>query len=156
MTGAEFLAAELARIAYIDGHEEGLKGMLAVAFTIRNRVNMGWMGSDWQKVLNSHTKWRAYNSIDVENVPDPRNFAFQNLLQEITGVFYGYKDDDVTVLKDPMGAAPTIGVSAPHREIALYYGRIDKIDREWFIENISRNTEQHRVVAQVGLLHFWS
>ena len=157
MTGADFLAAELARIAYIDGHEEGLKGMLGVAFTIRNRVNAGWDGGDWQKVISSSvTSYRASLKPFTFDVPDPRNFTFQSLLQEITGIFHGFRDDDVTVLKEPFGAAPTIGVGIQRQQVALFYGRFEDLSNPWFVETISRNVEQHRLIAQVGLMGFWS
>src|SRR6267142_6342257 len=130
MNGSDFLKAELARFAYLDGFEEGLNGMLAVAFVIRNRTNAGWWGGDWSQVLSHHRDYSAYVEPYPDTVPDPRIYSFQCLLQEIDGIFSGQRTDDVTV---PANPSFTASVYRP----ALYYARLDKISNPWFLENIS-------------------
>ena len=151
MTGVDFIAAQLALRAWQDGYQEGINGMLGVAFTIRNRVRAGWYGGDWIQVLSHHQEWSATSALpDPYLLPDLRIYSISGFLQEISGVVTGQRDDDITIKRDSLatfkpGALP----------LALYYGHLDKIDREWFLENISRSPE-HKRVSNQGTLTFWS
>jgi hypothetical protein len=150
MVGADFIMAQLALKAWQDGHQDGLNGMMAVAFTIRNRVRAGWFGGDWIQVLSHHNDWSATDFVPSE-LPDPRQPAFKALLQEVNGIFYGIREDDITVynLED--------SVLAVKPSPALYYARLsDPNIKEWFLTNISRNHEQHKLIAQVGTLYFFN
>lgn len=148
MQGSAFIAAHLAYRAYLDGFEEGLNGMLAVAFTFRNRVNSGWFGGDWTGVLGNHKQYSYRTEPDPETLPDPRVYSFQCLLQEIDGIFSGQRKDDVTVAQQTVLSTP-----AP---LALYYGRLDKITNPWFLNEISRRPDIHPRVAQVGMTYFFA
>lgn len=149
MTGSDFIKAEMARLAYHDAFSEGINGMLAVCFTLRNRVNLGWWGGDWISVLSHHRDYSYRVEPYPDTLPDPRVFSFQTLLQEIDGIFSGQRTDDITVPAQPSLQA---GAYRP----MLYYAKLDGITNEWFLENISRNTAQHSRVAQVGQLFFFS
>jgi|ERR1700719_40367 len=148
MQGSAFLAAQLARRAYLDGFEEGLNGMLAVCHTFRNRVRSGWWGGDWSKVLSDHKTSSYKIEPDPDTVPDPRIYSFQCLLQEIDGIFSGQTPDNITIAQQTVLATP-----AP---VALYYARLDRITSEHFLEEIARKPEIHQRVAQVGMLTFIS
>jgi hypothetical protein len=125
--------------------------MLGIAFTIRNRVRAGWYGGDWLQVLSHTHEWSASLALpDPYALPDIRIYSINNFLQEISGVVSGSREDDVTIKRDSLmtfrpGALP----------LALYYGRLDKIDNPWFLENISMNPE-HKRVSNQGTLYFWS
>jgi len=151
--GYEFICAQLALKAWQDGANSGISGMLGVAFTIRNRIRAGWYDGNWIEILSHHREWAATDTPYSDVLPDPRDFSFKVILQEVGGIFSGARQDDVTIKVG--GEAQRLSVAPPP---ALYYGRIDEVDkwRPWFLENISRNVEKHRIVAQVGMLHFWS
>lgn len=148
MNASQFLQGQLALFAWRDGFSEGLNGMLAVAHTIRRRVDAGWWGGDWTQVLSHHRDYSAYLEPYSDTVPDPRIWSVQCLLQEIPGIFDGSKKDDITVPKESVLARPAAG--------ALYYARLDRITSEHFLNNISRKPELHPRVAQVGQTFFFA
>ncbi len=88
MNSEEYLKALVSYIAWRDGHQDGFSGMLAVAFALRNRVKAG---SDWLKVVTSQLIERRITAL-----PDPREPAFQRLLQNIDGVFDNSLIDNLT------------------------------------------------------------
>lgn len=148
MTGSDFLCSQLALLSWRDGFTEGLSGMTAVAHTIKRRVDAGWYNGDWTSVLSNHRKWHFRAEPYSEEVPDPRVYSFQCLLQEVNGIFNGSIQDTITVPKESVLSRPVPG--------ALYYGRLDQITNDWFLENISRKPELHPRVAQVGMLYFFA
>lgn len=148
MNGSQFLQAQLALFAWRDGFTEGLQGMMAVAWTIKRRVEAGWWNGDWAQVLSHHRDYSSRVEPYTDEVPDPRVYSFQCLLQEIPKIFDGSAKDDVTVPKESVLAKPVAG--------ALYYARLDLISNPWFLENISRNPMQHPRVAQVGQTFFFA
>src|SRR6267142_72241 len=145
MQGSAFIDAQLARRAYIDGFEDGLTVIMAVAFVFRNRVNAGWFGGSWVDVLGHFRDSSSQTEQDPETLPDPRVYSFQCLLQEIDGIFSGQRTDDITVPTQPSFVASAY-------KPALFYGRLNRITNDWFLENISRNTAVHDRIAQVGAL----
>jgi hypothetical protein len=149
MTGSEFICGQLALKAWQDGFTEGLDGMRAVAFAIRNRVNAGWWGGDWISVLSHHADYSAKTEPYSTDLPDPRVYSFQCLLQEINGIFNNSAKDDVTIPAQPSFQA---GVYKP----VLYYAKLDEITNDWFLENISRRPDLHPRSAQVGQIFFFS
>lgn len=148
MQGSAFIAAELARLAWLDANEEGLNGMMAVAFTIRNRVRAGWFNGDWISVLSNHKQYSARIEPYPSTLPDPRVYSFQCLLQEIDGIFSGQRADDITIAAQTVLAKPA--------NPALYYARLDQITSEHFLENIARQPDLHPRVAQVGMMFFFA
>ncbi len=155
MLGSDFVKSQLAVRAWQDGRDEGLNGMLSVAFCIRNRVRAGFYNGDWIQVLSHHQDYAAVDKVYSLELPDPRSYAFSLLLQEIDGIFSGTREDTVTQPDNK-----TWMVKAEHqgeRPVALYYARLDDQNiKEWFYENITRNTEHHRLIATVGALSFFS
>lgn len=156
MTGFEFIKAELARISWNDGNEEAVAGCLGVAFTIRNRVRAGWYNGDWIQVLSHHKEWSYRLESPELPLPDPRHPVFRVLLQEVDGIFSGQREDNVTISQDPISNSFRIGVISEASRPALYYGRLNAITSPWFLESISRNTANHRLIAQVGGLAFFN
>lgn len=148
MNGADFLTGQLALKGWQDGRTEGIAGMKAVCFCIRSRVRAGLYGGDWAAVLSHHQEWSSTLEAPGQDIPDPREPAFRALLQDVTGIFTGQLEDNITVKEGGSGLA----VKPP---VALYYAKLDQITNPTFLENISRNTSQHRIIANVGALHFW-
>lgn len=155
MLGSDFIKAHLARIAWADGGQEGLSGALACAFVIRARVRAGWYNGDWLQVLSHHQDYAAVDRPLPNELPDPRHYAFSLLLQEVDGIFAGSREDDVT---QPANKTWLIKAQdQADRPIALYYANLsDSAIKESFLETITRNHDNHKLVAQVGLLHFFS
>jgi hypothetical protein len=138
----------MVRLAYLDAFSEGLNGMLGVCFVLRNRVNAGWWGGDWIQVLSHHRDYSAKTAPYPDTLPDPRIYSIQCLLQEVTGIFSGSREDDIT-----KPTSPTFKPSV--YQPALYYAKLNEISNPWFLENISRNPDHGRI-AQVGGLTFFS
>lgn len=148
MQGSAFIAAELARLAWLDASEEGLNGMMAVCFAVRNRVRAGWFSGDWVSVLSNHRQYSARVEPYPDTLPDPRVYSFQCLLQEIDGIFSGQRNDDITIAAQTVLAKPA--------NPALYYGRLDQITNPWFLDNISRMPDIHPRIAVVGMTVFFA
>lgn len=148
MNGSDFLTAQLALKGWQDGRNEGIAGMKAVCFCIRNRVRAGFYSGDWAAVLSNHQQWSATIEPPSPTIPDPRDPAFRALLQDVTGIFSGQLEDNITIM-----AGSALAVAPP---VALYYGYLDKITSETFLNDISRRFDLHKRVAQVGQLVFFS
>lgn len=130
--------------------------MKAVCYAIRNRQRAGWFNSSWHDILAHHQDWAATDKIYTLDLPDPRNYAFGLLLQEIDGIFSGSRDDDVTQGSTRIGGMRVRVSGESDKPVALYYGRLNDDLRPWFLENISRATDSHRLIATVGTLSFFS
>jgi hypothetical protein len=152
MKDTAFITSMLALQCWRDGKDEGFDAMMGIAFTIRNRVRAGWYGGNWLDILAHHQEWSATTATPSIELPDPRINSFMKLLQQIDGVFNGMVDDNITIKQD--GVSNLIITGPP--PVALYYGRMDKIDNPWFLENISRKGELHPRIAQVGLISFFA
>lgn len=163
MNGQLFLASQLARLAYLDGAHEGLSGMMACAFTIRNRVRAGFYNSSWPEVLSHHRDWSGSLDPYPDTIPDPNKFALQSLLQEIDGILSGSREDDITIAQDSIqryhrvGAVRAGDISvAVAPPVVLYYANPNNITNPFFRDNICNQPENHRVLATIGSLWFWS
>ena len=153
MTGSDFIGAMLALRAWKDGREDGLSGMLGIAYVFRNRVRAGWESGNWISVLQNYQNAAATEKPPTEDIPDPRTLQFQQLLECITGIMNGTAKDDITVLKNPaFGSGSVLSIAPPP---ALYYGRLNEINRDWFLEKIARDPA-HQRTASVGTLFFWT
>ena len=153
MTGNEFLCAQLALKCWQDGFSEGLSGMLAIGFCIRNRTRSQWYGGSWADVLSHHQEWSAKIESYPPTIPDPRSHAFQMLLHEITDIFNGTREDNITIARDSIRNSINIG---PPPAPALYYGVLGQISNPWFEENISQKGQEHPRIASVGALSFFA
>jgi hypothetical protein len=156
MTGNEFLAANLATVAYREGFSEGLNGLLGIAFCLRYRVQAGWFGGKWADVLDHHAEvsWRdPAKEPFTFFVPDVTKYSFQLFLQEVLGIISGSRQDSVLVAQDSIRNYITVGL--PPRP-PLYYGRLDQIANPWFEQNICGHQNEHPLVAQVGSLSFFA
>jgi hypothetical protein len=131
----DFVAAE----AYTSG---GVETMLAVAQVLANRVAAGWQGGDWLRVINSADQYRG--TIQPAYQIDPRDGNFRELLRRIDEVYHGTADDSGVNVETEDGKARS-----------LYYGELHNINRDWFIEHITDDLENHPRLATVGQLTFF-
>lgn len=152
MKDTTFITSILALKCWQEAHEEGLSGMMAVAFAIRNRIRAGWYNGNWIEVLAHMQDVSAKLEPPTINLPDTRTFSFMQFMQIIDGIFAGATDDNVTIKAD--GDWKKV-LSAP-APVALYWARLDQITNPWFLEKIARNPEQHARIAQVGQTFFFS
>lgn len=151
MKDTQFICSVLALKCWQEANEEGLNGMMAVAFAIRNRVRAGWYGGNWIDVLSNMDKTSSRLEPPTNSIPDTRTFSMIQFMQIIDGIFSGAQDDNVTIKQG--GDAQLMGLRIP---VALYWGRLDQITNPWFLENIVRKPDQHARMAQVGQLFFFS
>lgn len=133
MTSENFIKAQLALLAWREGHRHGgLDNMMAVAFVVRNRVKAGWHGGDWLEVMSNHYTFAAEEQPEsVTALPDVRDAHFRVILQKIDDLFSGMALDKMT-------------------EGALYYAELHNVTREWFTINILKKLEEHPRVARIG------
>lgn len=161
MNAEDFIKSQLCLQAYRDAAVDGLNGMLAVCFCLRYRQRAGWFGGDWLQILAHHRDYAAVNAPPQFDLPDPRNYAFGLLIQEIDGIFSGRREDDI-LAPNKLFSGGLVGqmdhsFAQPSPPPALYYGRLsDPEIRDWFLDNISRATDKHSLIATVGSLSFFS
>jgi hypothetical protein len=123
--------------AYSSG---GVEVMLAVAQTLANRVQAGWQGGDWLRVIDSAPDYRG--TVQPKNyVPlDPRDGNFRELMRRVDEVYHGTADD--SNINNESGTS-------------LYYAELHNINREWFTEHVLDDLESHPRLATVGQLTFF-
>lgn len=147
MTAETYIRAQLATLAWREGHEHGgINNSLAVAFVYKNRVRAGW--GDWLDLIQRHAVWSARNENELDTVshPDVREPNFQLLLQQIDGVFDGSMQDKLTL-------SPK--TKTDNGRPALYYGVLRQITRPWFLEKVVQQPELHPRTSQVGEVIFF-
>lgn len=123
--------------AYASG---GLEPMLAVAQVLKNRVDAGWQGGDWVRVIESAPEYRGTVQPDTHSHLDPRDGTFRELMRRIDEVYYGTAEDD-NVNNDS-------GKS-------LYYAELHNVNRDWFQDHILSDLDSHPRLAVVGQLTFF-
>ena len=145
MTPDSFVKAQLALLCWKNAPGGKPFSMLqCLAFIERNRVRAGWMGGDWLAVIGNDPAYSAYSGnghaysagtgpVALAEFPDLRNEIFQKFLWEVDRIYDNSREDPMT-------------------EGALWWGETNKINRPWFLENISR---KHERVAQVGAVTLW-
>jgi len=150
MDGSSFIKSHIATVAYTEGFRDGIDGMRAVCFALRNRFDACWWNSSWPELLNHYRDIypRAYSRDERIEIPDPRIYSFQQILQEVDGIFDGTRKDDVTVPKETVLSKPASPV--------LWWARLNEIDSEEFLEQISRRPDIHPRVAVVGSMTFFA
>lgn len=139
MTYESYIKARLVDFVVIEAFNSGgVEAMLAVAQVLANRVNAGWQGSDWLRVIKTAPDHRG--TVQPETEIDPKDGNFRELMRRVDDVYYGTADD-ANVNNDS-------GKS-------LYYAELHNINREWFAEHITSDLESHPRLASVGQLTFF-
>lgn len=116
-------------------HLGGVDNMFAVAFVLRNRMEAGWQGSDWMRVIEHAPTIAACSYGKAEGI-DLRDSTLKQFLNAIDDVYSGNKPDNLT-------------------NGALFYAELHNLTNEWFRENVVRKPENHPRVATVGLTAFF-
>jgi hypothetical protein len=114
--------------------------MLAVAQVLSNRVQAGWMGGDWLRVIAGAPEYRGTVQPPNREAVDPRDGNFRELMRRIDDVYYGTAADDN--VNNESGKS-------------LYYAELHNVTREWFTEHILGDLETHPRIATVGQLTFF-
>lgn len=141
MTYENYIKGQLVRFCVDEAwHERNPDSVLAIAQTLKNRVDEGWCGGDWLSVI--HTAPDFVGTVR-ENRPsvEPRDLNFRRILQSIDDIYYGLANSPVN---DDQG------------QKALYYAELHNINRDWFTETIARDPENHPMIAKVGQLNFFA
>lgn len=152
MKSDNFIIGQLARISYIDGHMDGLNGMLGISFVIRNRVRSGWWDGSWSDVLTHHRDYSYRVELMDDIIPDTRHHNFNQFLMQVDNIFNGSLDDFITIKQ---GGDVNQLFKSQRPPVALYYARLNEITSNSFLNNISRRPDLHPLVAQVGSLSFF-
>ena len=139
MTYENYVKAKLVDLVIADAFVSGgVESMLAVAQVMKNRVDAGWEGGDWLRVIESAPDKRGTEQPHIHI--NAREGNFRELLRRIDDVYYGVAEDD-NVNNDS-------GKS-------LYYAELHNINREWFQERILDDLDTHPRLATVGQLTFF-
>lgn len=123
------------------GDTGSLQAMRGICYAIRNRVRTGWYDGNWLDVIENadesagNLPWRDADPVRL-TVNDR---GLQMLARDIDGIFYSGGDDEVAAAIDN----------------ALYWQRIDKPIRQWFVDNIVRRPEDHGRRAQISSIVFF-
>jgi hypothetical protein len=133
MIPKDFTAAQAALFAFRHGRDNSLNGMRAMAFVLRNRAQAGWLNGDWLEIISKDPEVSATEVQPAAVFPDVREPSFQRLMHTIDDIFSGSEADELT-------------------SGALYFARLNEVDRTWFKEKILANPLQHWRVAQVGTI----
>jgi hypothetical protein len=141
MTFESYVKCHLMDFAIEEAYSSGgVEAMLAVAQVIANRVQAGWQGGDWLRVIDSAPNYRGTEQPKNYVPPDPRDGNFRELMRRVDDVYHGIADD-ANVNNDS-------GKS-------LYYAELHNINREWFTQQIMGDLEAHPRLAVVGQLTFF-
>jgi hypothetical protein len=139
MTYESYIKARLVDFIVAEGFNSGgVEPMLAVAQVLANRVNAGWQGGDWLRVINSAPEYRG--TIQPETAIDPKDGNFRELIRRVDDVYHGTADD--ANVNNESGKS-------------LYYAELHNINREWFTEHILSDLDSHPRLASVGQLTFF-
>lgn len=137
MTSDDYIKSKLADLCWQEGHEYGgINNMLAIGFMMRNRVHAGWLGGDWLACIAEYYI-NAEGEKRPSSTPNLRDPMFRELLAKIDGVYEASAADKMT-------------------QGALYCADLNKISRQWFVDNIVRKPEEHKRIAQVGPVYFFT
>jgi hypothetical protein len=139
----QFLAAQLALIAWREAHQYGgHRAMTMVAHAVANRFRKHW--GTWEWIFDNHSKFSAKNADELTvGWPHPMDVAWSRLLSEVDGILEGTSPDPTNPNRTPDGGA-------------VYWGDLNGITREWFQTNILGKPEEHKRVASNATLNFWT
>lgn len=145
MTYENYIKGMLATFAVEEAYRYGGSDCpLAVAQVIANRVNAGWNGGDWRRVLLDAPNKRG--TIYEEPFEyDTRESAFRQIISIIDDVYYGIADSSNVNVEGESGTVP-----------ALYYCVLHNVNNDWFKTSILNDQTNHPRVAVVGQLTFFA
>ena len=141
MTYESYIKARLMDFVIVEAYlSGGVEPMLAVAQALKNRVDAGWNGGDWIRVIESAPDYRGTVQPDVHTHIDPRDGNFRELMRRIDDVYHGTADDTNINLDGSK---------------SLFYAELHNLNRDWFSDRILSDPQSHPRIAHVGQLTFF-
>ena len=140
MTYENYIKAQLVRFCVDEGWDGSINTPLAIAQVLKNRVEAGWSGGDWMKVIATAPDF--VGTLRKRPEVEPRDLTFRRILQGIDEIYYGTADD--SMVNDDQGQA------------SLYYAELHNLNRQWFRDNILSDPESHPMIAKVGQINFFA
>lgn len=134
MNADSYIKGRLAAFC-IEEAQQSEDNMVAVAHVLRNRVDGGWEGGDWMRMLDGAEKLRGSSRYRATGV-DIQAVMIQRFLRQVDDIYDGSSTDELT-------------------NGALYYCELHNITNAWFLDSIVRDPESHPRLAQVGLTTFF-
>ncbi len=161
MTAKQFIAAQLALLAWREAGRYGLNPMLAIGELAANRVQAGWHGGNWLAIIGGFPIHAAHETAsgaageagpgpetDESGIgallPDVREPNFVLLLEQIDGLLR------LPAPQLTLGAGPD-GLACG----ALYACDHQRPLRPWFRKTILEQPDEHPRLADVGPLSFF-
>ena len=95
MTGKDFLNSLACQLAYAEGREEGINGMSAILFALRNRVIAGHENGDLGRIIQAEFTKRMLLRQPID-IPDVRDPSFSQVLNLVEGILDGTIQDKLT------------------------------------------------------------
>lgn len=141
MTFENYIKGMLAAFVAREGMRYGGPNCaLAIAQVLANRVNEGWQGGDWLKVIDDAPKYRG-TYYPEPFIVDPRDATFRQILGGVEDIYHHTADDSNVNITDDRGNL-----------VALYYCELHNVNLPWFKEHILNDRENHPRIAKVGEL----
>lgn len=135
MNADKFITARLAAFSILEaGPGASVNAMNAIAFVMRNRVQKGWQGGDWMKVLDAAGESRGTEPARM--TINLRDAAVKTFLPVVDDIYDGTAEDDLT-------------------DGALFYAELHRGVSPDFIRNIVRRPDDHPRMATVDLMAFF-
>lgn len=135
MTLESFLKGQIAAHAIHEGFRHGgVENMIAVAQVLRNRYTSGWQGGDWMRILEAAEGHAG--TLYPREAARIRDTQIRLFLQRLDDVFTGNEED--------------------HTNGALFYCELHNLNGTWFKANVLAHKEDHRQVAKIGPVTFFS
>lgn len=155
MNVAAFVTDQLALFAFREGQRlsPGMReAKLGIANVIRNRLDAGWEGGDWLKIIHNAPVHAANNieEMDFRSYVDIWSQDFRWLHDRCEQIYEGRLEDEITASADPKKA-----FGSGHSQRALFYGSLQSLTRQWFIEKIVSCPAEHPRLADAGTVTFF-
>jgi hypothetical protein len=126
-----YIKGQLAAFCIEERWQNGdVMDMTAIAFVIRNRVNAGWHGGDWVRVLERSAELRGTVAAKPRGL-DLQLYSIRKFLGAIDDIYDGSAEDDLT-------------------NEAFYYCELHQLTNLWLRDKIVRDPTNHPRVATVG------
>lgn len=138
MVPSDYVKSQIATLMFNESHDDLIIGMTAAGLVLRNRVQAGWEGGNWLKLIETFDKYHFYPDAVEPRVMKLGNPYGDDLFRRILAI--------AEVIFDGREKDITCG--------ALYYGRLDRCSED-FKRKIVRQPEAHPRIATVGLKQFF-
>lgn len=155
MNIAALVTGQLAMFAFREGERLSpgcREAKLGIAHVVRNRLDAGWDSGDWLKIIAGIPIHAANNveEMDFKSYVDVWSQDFRWLYGKCEQLYEGRLEDDVTASADPKKA-----FGAGHSQRALFFGSLQSLTRQWFVDKIVKCPNEHPRLADAGTITFF-